>query len=98
VFLLAPDRDTGRRDATGQVVSPRCRYTLHLIVLHLQQRHGAWYFNKITETAADWDDILLVDVGPGPGDPAGSGRTRLFACGTPRSAASTLRRTRSGPS
>jgi hypothetical protein len=79
VFLLAPDRDTGRRDATGQLVSPRCRYTLHLTVLHLQQRHGAWYFNKITETAADWDDILLVDVGPGVGDPAGSTTTRLFA-------------------
>lgn len=71
VFLLAPDRDTGRQDETGQVVSPRCRYTLQLHVIRIQERRGAFYFNKVTETAADWEDTLLVDVGPGPGDPEG---------------------------
>jgi hypothetical protein len=76
VFLLAPDRDTGRRDETGQVVSPRCRYTLQLRVIRIQERHGAFHFNKVTETAADWEDSLLVDVGPGPDDP---GSDYLFA-------------------
>jgi pimeloyl-ACP methyl ester carboxylesterase len=76
VFLLAPGRDAGRRDETGQVVSPRCRYTLQLRVIRIQQRRGAFYFNQITETAAEWEDTLLVDVGPGPDDPANE---HLFA-------------------
>jgi pimeloyl-ACP methyl ester carboxylesterase len=76
VFLLAPDRDTGRRNETGQVVSPRCRYTLQMRVIHIQEHRGALYFNKVTETAADWEDTLLVDVGPGPGAPANE---HLFA-------------------
>lgn len=70
VFLLAPDRDTGRRDETGQVVSPRCRYTLQMRVIHIQERRGTFLFNKVTETAADWEDTLLVDVGPGSDDSA----------------------------
>jgi pimeloyl-ACP methyl ester carboxylesterase len=71
VFLLAPDRDTGRQDEAGQAVSPRCRYALQLHAIRIQERRGAFYFNKVTETAADWEDTLLVDVGPGPGDPDG---------------------------
>jgi pimeloyl-ACP methyl ester carboxylesterase len=69
VFLLAPDRDTGRRDETGQVVSPRCRYTLQMRVIHIQERHRRFHFTKFTDTAADWEDTLLVDVGPGPDGP-----------------------------
>jgi hypothetical protein len=71
VFLLNPAHDAGRRNDLGQEMSPRCRCTLQLRALHLQERHGAFFWQHHLETAADWDDTLIVDLGPADDDPHG---------------------------
>lgn len=69
VFLLDAQHDTGRRNDQGQQVSPRCRYTLQLRAIHLQERNGTFFWQHHLETAADWDDTLIVDIGPDDDDP-----------------------------
>ncbi|HZD02678.1 MAG TPA: hypothetical protein VFA46_21550 [Actinomycetes bacterium] len=39
------------------------RYALHLKILSLQERHGIFHFGHHLERVADFDDILVVDVG-----------------------------------
>jgi len=77
IFLLDPDRDAGRRSEVGQEVSPRCRYSLQMRTIHLQERNGTFFWQHHLETAADWEDTLVVDVGPADDD--ASGRTRVWA-------------------
>jgi len=79
VFLLDAHRDldaagTGRRDERGQLVSPRCRYTLQLRTIHLEQRNGTFFWQHHLESTAEWEDTLIVDVGPADGDPPGTQR------------------------
>jgi pimeloyl-ACP methyl ester carboxylesterase len=74
VFLLDARHDAGRRNGQGQQVSPRCRYSLQLRTIHLQERNGTFFWQHHLETTADWEDTLLVDVGPGDHDPPGTER------------------------
>jgi hypothetical protein len=39
------------------------RYALHLKILSLEERHGIFHFGNHLERVADFDDILIVDVG-----------------------------------
>ncbi len=39
------------------------RYALHLKILSLEQRHGIFHFGHHLERVADFDDVLIVDVG-----------------------------------
>jgi len=39
------------------------RYALHLKILSLEERHGIFHFGHHLERVADFDDILIVDVG-----------------------------------
>lgn len=71
VFLLDPARDAGRRNDPGQKISPRCRYTLQLRTIHVQERNGTFFWQHHLETVADWDDTLIVDFGPADDDPQG---------------------------
>ncbi len=77
VFLLDPDRDAGRRSEAGQEVSPRCRYSLQMRTIHLQERNGTFFWQHHLETAADWRDTLIVDIGPA--DDGAPGRTHVWA-------------------
>lgn len=43
--------------------SPAMRYALHLRILSLRERRGILWFGDHLEQAADFDDILIVDVG-----------------------------------
>ncbi|MFD6274769.1 alpha/beta fold hydrolase [Streptomyces sp. NPDC060209] len=50
--------------------SPAMRYALHLRILTIRERRGILLFNDHLEQAADFDDILIVDIGTresGPG-------------------------------
>jgi len=55
-FLIA---DPSSRPADRQ----HTRYTLHLRVLSLRQRRGIFDFSDHLEQGADFDDLLIVDVG-----------------------------------
>ena len=70
VFLLDPQRarQLQRESLTPEWVSPRCRYSLRLGVLHLQEKHGLFYWHNQLETLPEWEDALIVDVGPSDGD------------------------------
>ena len=45
--------------------SPRCRYSLQLKVIHLEEQHGLFIWHNHLETMPEWEDTLIVDVGPG---------------------------------
>ncbi len=72
VFLLDPVRALRmqREDLEPGAVSPRCRYFLHVSVLHLEEKHGLFFWHNHLETMPEWEDTLIVDVGPGDDDPA----------------------------
>ncbi len=72
VFLLDPQRALRlqRENLQPGTISPRCRYFLHLSVLHLQQRHGLFFWHNHLETLPEWEDALIIDVGPGDDDGA----------------------------
>jgi hypothetical protein len=68
VFLLDPARAAKmqRENLTAQgPPSPRCRYFVHLRVLHLEEKKRLFSFLDHLETLPEWDDYLIVDVGPG---------------------------------
>jgi hypothetical protein len=74
VFLLDPARaaQMQRENLEPQFpASPRCRYYLNLSVLHLQEQHGLFLWRQHLEKMPEWDDALIVDVGPR--DAAGQG-------------------------
>jgi pimeloyl-ACP methyl ester carboxylesterase len=67
VFLLDPQRaaQMEREDVEPQTLpSTRCRYTVQLSVLHLQQKHGLFFWHNHLETLPEWADALIVDIGP----------------------------------
>jgi pimeloyl-ACP methyl ester carboxylesterase len=67
VFLLDPGRsaEMQRENLAPQFPSsPRCRYYLYLSVLHLQEQHGLFLWHDHLEKLPEWDDSLIVDVGP----------------------------------
>ncbi|MFE0461646.1 esterase/lipase family protein [Kitasatospora sp. NPDC058965] len=68
VFLLDPSMF-----ATDPLGPPpdRCRYALHLRVVRLEERHGLLFWQDHLAQAADWDDVLVVDVGPRDGAAGG---------------------------
>lgn len=70
LFLLDPQGalQMQREDLVPGTVSPRCRYSLHLGVLHLQEKHGLFFWHDHLETLPEWEDALIVDVGPGDED------------------------------
>src|SRR5215470_2006562 len=72
VFLLDPQRaaQVQRENLQPGTTSPRCRYFLHLKLLHLQEKHGLFFWQNHLETLPEWEDALIVDVGP---DDAGQG-------------------------
>ena len=72
VFLLDPARALRmqRENLEPGAVSPRCRYFLHVSVLHLEEKHGLFFWHNHLETMPEWEDTLIVDVGPGDDDPA----------------------------
>jgi Putative serine esterase (DUF676) len=66
VFLLDPQRAAKmqREDLEPGNFSPRCRYFLRLSVLHLQEKRGLFFWQNHLETLPEWDDALIIDVGP----------------------------------
>ncbi|HEX2057832.1 MAG TPA: hypothetical protein VHI71_05635 [Actinomycetota bacterium] len=60
VFLLDP-----ARSATygGEAPPNRCRYALELRTVRLEQKHGFFGWGDHLEQIADWEDVLIVDVG-----------------------------------
>ena len=67
VFLLDPARaaQMQREGLQPGPVSPRCRYSLQLKVIHLEEQHGLFTWKNHLEGAAEWQDTLIVDTGPG---------------------------------
>jgi len=70
VFLLDPQgaQQLQRESLTPETISPRCRYFLHLSILHLQQQHGLFFWHNHLETLPEWEDALIIDVGPSDND------------------------------
>ncbi|WP_232247199.1 esterase/lipase family protein [Kitasatospora azatica] len=66
VFLLDPATREGSSTVAPSTV---CRYALHLRVMRLEERHGLLFWRDHLAQAADWDDILVVDVGRLASDP-----------------------------
>jgi hypothetical protein len=66
VFLLDPARaaQMQRESLQPGPVSPRCRYSLQLKVIHLEEQHGLLTWQNHLEGAAEWQDTLIVDTGP----------------------------------
>jgi pimeloyl-ACP methyl ester carboxylesterase len=66
VFLLDPQRAARmqRENLQPGTASLRCRYFLHLKLLHLQEKHGLFFWQNHLETLPEWEDALIVDVGP----------------------------------
>ena len=66
VFLLDPERASQmqREDLQSGPFSPRCRYSLQLRVIHLEEQHGLFTWQNHLEGAPEWADTLIVDVGP----------------------------------
>jgi hypothetical protein len=67
VFLLDPARASQmqREDMQPGTFSPRCRYSLQIKVLHLEEQHGLFLWHDHLEAMPEWQDTLVVDVGPG---------------------------------
>src|SRR5579872_5218176 len=67
IFLLDPAKATQltREDPQQGAFSPRCRYSLQIKVLHLEEQHGLFVWHDHLESTAEWQDALVVDVGPG---------------------------------
>lgn len=65
-FLLDPTR--AHQDPLEEP-PPRCRYSLHVRTLRLVQRDGFFSWNDHLEEVADWDDVLIVDLGRRDNDP-----------------------------
>jgi hypothetical protein len=59
-FLLDPNGF----DPADDPVSPRSRYTLAIKVFHLMEEQHGFLWATHLEQVADWEDILVVDVGP----------------------------------
>ena len=80
VFLLDPARarQQQREDLQPGPFSPRCRYSLQLKVIHLQEQHGLFTWQNHLEGAPEWADTLIVDVGPA-GDGADDGTEHVWA-------------------
>ena len=76
VFLLDPARarQQQRENLQPGAFSPRCRYSLQVKVIHLQEQHGLFTWQNHLEGAPEWADTLIVDVGPA-GDGADDGGT-----------------------
>ena len=72
IFLLDPAqaRQMQREDLQPGPFSPRCRYSLQIKVLHLQEQHGLFVWHDHLETMPEWQDTLVVDVGPADDDGA----------------------------
>ena len=66
VFLLDPARASQmqREDLQPGPFSPRCRYSLQLKVIHLEEQHGLLTWQNHLEGAPELADTLIVDVGP----------------------------------
>lgn len=67
VFLLDPARasQVQRENLQPGTFSPRCRYSLQLKVIHLEEQHGLFTWQDHLEGAPEWADTLIVDTGPG---------------------------------
>jgi hypothetical protein len=67
VFLLDPARASQmqREDLQPGTFSLRCRYSLQIKVLHLEEQHGLFLWHDHLEAMPEWQDTLVVDVGPG---------------------------------
>jgi hypothetical protein len=70
LFLLDPARarQMQREDLQPGPFSPRCRYSLQIRVLHLEEQHGLFIWRDHLEAMAEWQDTLVVDVGPSDDD------------------------------
>jgi Putative serine esterase (DUF676) len=70
VFLLDPARarQQQRENLQPGAFSPRCRYSLQVKVIHLQEQHGLFTWQNHLEGAPEWADTLIVDVGPDDDD------------------------------
>jgi hypothetical protein len=70
VFLLDPARarQQQRENLQPGAFSPRCRYSLQIKVIHLQEQHGLFTWQNHLEGAPEWADTLIVDVGPDDDD------------------------------
>lgn len=70
VFLLDPARarQMQREDLQPGAFSPRCRYSLQIRVLHLEEQHGLFFWHDHLESMPEWQDTLVVDVGPSDDD------------------------------
>jgi hypothetical protein len=77
VFLLDPARarQQQRENLQPGAFSPRCRYSLQIKVIHLQEQHGLFTWQNHLEGAPEWADTLIVDVGPDDDD----GTERVWA-------------------
>jgi len=77
VFLLDPARarQQQRENLQPGAFSPRCRYSLQVKVIHLQEQHGLFTWQNHLEGAPEWADTLIVDVGPDDDD----GTERVWA-------------------
>ena len=58
-FLL----DSSRSAIPGTAAPASSRYTLSIKVFHLSEVHGTFFWQHHLEQVADWEDILIVDVG-----------------------------------
>lgn len=72
IFLLDPARASQmqREGAQPGTFSPRCRYSLQIKVIHLEEQHGLFIWHNHLEGTAEWQDTLIVDVGPSDDDGA----------------------------
>ena len=70
VFLLDPARawEMQRESLQPGTISPRCRYSLQIKVIHLEEQHGLFIWHDHLEGNAEWQDTLIVDVGPSDDD------------------------------
>ncbi|HTQ92449.1 MAG TPA: hypothetical protein VMK84_23450 [Streptosporangiaceae bacterium] len=77
VFLLDPARarQQQRENLQPGAFSPRCRYSLQVKVIHLQEQHGLFTWQNHLEGAPEWADTLIVDIGPDDDD----GTERVWA-------------------
>ncbi len=71
VFLLAPGAGPGPTPS-------RCRFALQLRVFRVLEREGLFDFTNHLEQAADWDDMLVADIGCPDGTPT-TGEPQVWA-------------------